>query len=112
MNISQWKIGNRTIFSLEVDDRLLLADNRVSCRYEEVIDTQVSTLELQTSKVPEDYAKTLRDGQVYSPPVACGGATTSWPVGGGMSHPEPVRQLQLAASCAICYRELSVNPAH
>ena len=27
-------------------------------------------------------------------------------------HPDPVRQLQLAASCAVCYRELSVNPAH
>ena len=27
-------------------------------------------------------------------------------------HPEPVRQLQLAASCAVCYRELSVNPTH
>ena len=24
MNISQWKIGDRTFFSLEVDDRLLL----------------------------------------------------------------------------------------
>ena len=27
MNISQWKIGDRTFFSLEVDDRLLLVDN-------------------------------------------------------------------------------------
>ena len=26
MNISQWKIGDRTFFSLEVDDRLLLVD--------------------------------------------------------------------------------------
>ena len=28
MNISQWKIGDRTFFSLEVDDRLLLIDNQ------------------------------------------------------------------------------------
>ena len=27
-------------------------------------------------------------------------------------HPDPVRQLQLAASCAVWYREMSVNPTH
>ena len=29
MNISQWKIGDRTFFSLEVDDRLLLLNTLV-----------------------------------------------------------------------------------
>ena len=30
MNISQWKIGDRTFFSLEVDDRLLLVLSKLS----------------------------------------------------------------------------------
>ena len=35
MNISQWKIGDRTFFSLEVDDRLLLT--RMETRVEESV---------------------------------------------------------------------------
>ena len=30
MNISQWKVGDRTFFSLEVDDRLLLTHNNTA----------------------------------------------------------------------------------
>ena len=33
MNISQWKIGDRTFFSLEVDDRLLLVNIRTAQIY-------------------------------------------------------------------------------
>ena len=33
MNISQWSIGDRTFFSLEVDDRLLLIETLLLLHY-------------------------------------------------------------------------------
>ena len=40
MNISQWKIGDRTFFSLEVDDRLLLMHIPFEYEYSEKYSTE------------------------------------------------------------------------
>ena len=59
MNISQWKNGDRTFFSLEVDDRLLLFEAVVTVNLTSLLVLTTLFISVSKSLPPTAYVKMI-----------------------------------------------------